>query len=98
MVASVFTLHHRKMACNVIIILQVTVIDEKPNPNISTFRPLPQQVNDNKKYNGMGYMPCNGYVPCQPEFLSAENLADRIDGSMPCHDYKDKGEGPEGCW
>ena len=78
--------------------LQVTVIDEKPNPNISTFRPLPQQVNDNKKYNGMGYMPCNGYVPCQPEFLSAENLADRIDGAMPCHDYKDKGEGPDGCW
>ena len=23
------------------------------------------QVNDNKKYNGMGYMACNGYVPCQ---------------------------------
>ena len=43
-------------------------------------------------------MPCNGYVPCQPEFLSAENLADRIDGAMPCHDYKDKGDGPDGCW
>ena len=40
--------------------LQVTVIDEQPNPNISTFRPLDQQINDNKKYNGMGYMPCNG--------------------------------------
>lgn len=23
------------------------------------------KVNDNKKYNGMGYMGCNGYVPCQ---------------------------------
>ena len=40
--------------------MQVTVIDEQPNPNISTFRPLDQQINDNKKYNGMGYMPCNG--------------------------------------
>ena len=23
------------------------------------------KVNDNKKYNGMGYMACKGYVPCQ---------------------------------
>ena len=44
---------------------QVTVIDEKPDPNISTFRPLDQAINSNIKYNGNGYMPCNGYVPCQ---------------------------------
>ena len=44
---------------------QVSVLDEKPNLNISTFRPQGQMVNDNKKYNGFGYIPCNGYVPCQ---------------------------------
>ena len=43
----------------------MTVLDEGPNPNITTFRPLDQQINDNKKYNGFGYIPCNGYVPCQ---------------------------------
>ena len=29
------------------------------------------KVNDNKKYNGMGYMGCNGYVPCQVFFAFA---------------------------
>lgn len=33
-------------------------------------------------------MPCNGYVPCQPEHLSPDHLAERIDGAMPCHNYK----------
>ena len=46
-------------------IFQVSVLDEKPNMNISTFRPQGQKINDNKKYNGFGYIPCNGYVPCQ---------------------------------
>ena len=27
-----------------------------------------------------------------------ENNAVRIDGAMPCHDYKGKGAGPEGCF
>ena len=39
-------------------------------------------------YQGNGYMPCNGYVPCQPEHLSPDLLAERIDGAMPCHNYK----------
>lgn len=58
-------------------------------------------------------MPCNGYVPCQPEHLSPDLLAERIDGAMPCHNYKGKerllfllfkylplgfGESPKGCW
>ena len=25
-------------------------------------------------------------------------LAERMEGAEPCHDYKDKGSGPEGCW
>ena len=47
------------------ILFKVSIIDEKPNPNISTFSPLDQQVASNIRYNGNGYMPCNGYVPCQ---------------------------------
>ena len=46
-------------------LLQVSVIDGKPDPNVTTFAPLSQLVNSNIKYNGNGYMPCNGYVPCQ---------------------------------
>jgi len=76
----------------------VTVIDPKPNPNISTFRPLDQQINSNIKYNGNGYMGCNGYVPCQPEQLRPDLLAERIEGAMPCHNYNDQGEQPAGCW
>ena len=34
----------------------MTVIDEKPNPNISTFRPLDQKINSNIKYNGINIM------------------------------------------
>ena len=74
------------------------MIDEAPDPNISTFRPLDQMINDNKKYNGIGYVPCNGYVPCQPEYLSESNLAERLDGAMPCHNYNGKGDTPQGCW
>ena len=44
---------------------QLTFIDEPPDPNISTFRPLDQMINNNIKYNGNGYMPCNGNLPCQ---------------------------------
>ena len=93
---------------------QVTVIDPKPDPNISTFRPLDQAINSNIKYNGNGYMPCNGYVPCQvhdpqlyicelildiqPVHLRPDLRAERIEGAMPCHNYKGKGEKPEGCW
>ena len=108
----------------------MTVIDEKPNPNISTFRPLDQKINSNIKYNGIdkhfiiiitqwraakyqlsdsptditycslgnGYMGCNGYVPCQPEQLRPDLLAERIEGAMPCHNYNNRGSGPGGCW
>ena len=33
-------------------LVQIVVIDEDPNPNISTFRPLDQMINSNIKYNG----------------------------------------------
>ena len=40
------------------------------------------------KYIGMGYMPCNGYVPCQPAHLDSEAQEERIEGAMPCHNYQ----------
>ena len=33
-------------------------------------------------------MPCNGYVPCQPEQLRPDLLEERMEGAMPCHNYK----------
>ena len=66
--------------------------------NVSTFKPLKQQVNSDDKYTDLGYIPCNGYVPCQPDYLPAEKLSERLDGAMPCHNYKDQGDTPSGCW
>lgn len=78
--------------------LKVSVIDGSPDPNVTTFAPLAQLVNSNIKYNGNGYMPCNGYVPCQPVYLPIEKLEERMDGAMPCHNYKGQGDSPAGCW
>ena len=32
-----------------------------PDPG-PTFKPVEQMIGDNKKYNGNGYIPCNGFV------------------------------------
>ena len=32
------------------------------------------------------------------KFHSKLQLAERMEGAEPCHDYKDKGAGPDGCW
>jgi len=80
------------------VVLKVMVIDPPIDPNISTFKPLPQEVKSNEMYTGNGYLPCNGYVPCQPEYLSPKEREARIEDAMPCHDYLNKGDGPEGCW
>ena len=45
--------------------LKIYVFDPVPDPNITTFRPLDQMTGSNIRYNGNGYLPCNGYVPCQ---------------------------------
>ena len=50
------------------------------------------------KYIGMGYMPCNGYVPCQPAHLDREKQEERLEGAMPCHNYNNRGSGAAGCW
>ena len=50
------------------------VIDDIRDLNVSTFIPLEQEVHSNIKYIGMGYMPCNGYVPCQVSFIEMNNL------------------------
>jgi len=81
-----------------IVVTKIYVLDPVANPNISTFRPLDQQINSNIRYNGNGYLPCNGFVPCQPAQLSPAQLEERLEDAEPCHNYKDKGAGPEGCW
>ena len=50
------------------------LLDEIKSPDESTFQPLKQEVHSNIKYNGMGYMPCNGYVPCQPDKIMCDFL------------------------
>ena len=37
-------------------------------------------------------------VMFQPEHLRPDLLEERIAGAMPCHNYKGKGETPQGCW
>jgi len=81
-----------------VVFVKINYIDQPPDPNISTFRPLDQQINSNIMYNGIGYLPCNGYVPCQPEHLPKEYLEERLEGAMPCHNYKEEGDTPAGCW
>jgi len=81
-----------------VVIFKVSVLDGKPDPNVTTFQPQDQMVNDNNKYNGNGYIPCNGYVPCQPAYLPEEKLKDRLEKAMPCHNYNGMGDTPAGCW
>lgn len=81
-----------------IVLFKVSVLDAELDLDVSTFRAKSRQVSSNMKYNGMGYLPCNGYVPCQPEYLSEEHKDERMEGAMPCHGYQGKGDGPSGCW
>jgi len=82
----------------VIVVTKIYVFDPVPDPNITTFRPLDQQINSNIRYNGNGYLPCNGFVPCQPDQLSPRQLAERLEDAEPCHNYNNHGAGPLGCW
>ncbi|XP_023348417.1 uncharacterized protein LOC111717141 [Eurytemora carolleeae] len=80
------------------VIFKIMFIDPAPDPNQVTFKPLKQNVNSVEMYAGMGYLPCNGYVPCQPDHLSKKDLEERMKDALPCHDYNGMGDGPEGCW
>merc|ERR1711913_177573 len=80
------------------VVLKIVYFTEKENMNVSTFKPLKQQVNSNDKYTDVGYIPCNGYVPCKTDQMSPSMVDERMEGADPCHDYKDGGPGPEGCW
>ena len=61
------------ITCTVVVV-KVTVIDAKPDMNVSTFKPLTQQKNSNEKYTFVGYIPCNGYVPCKVIQISTLSL------------------------
>merc|ERR1712029_88233 len=86
------------VASVLVVVFKLTYIDEPPNPNISTFRPLDQQVMQHRMYNSDGYIPCNGNVPCQIWHLPPHINAERIEGAMPCHNYQGHGDTPQGCW
>merc|ERR1711983_473421 len=81
-----------------VVVVKVTMIDPKENTNIFTFKPLPQQILSNSKYTDVGYIPCNGYVPCMTDQMSPQMVEERMEGADPCHDYNEDGPGPEGCW
>ena len=48
------------------------------------------------RYNGDGYMPCNGYVPCQPDSLPPWKNALRLEGAMP--GWKEEWDGYQGVY
>ena len=54
-----------------------------PPPDPNPFQPLAQQTMSSIMYNGNGFMPCNGFVPCQPDSLPPWKNALRLEGSMP---------------
>ena len=64
-IATVIAMTLIMIASVLVVVFKLTVIDEPPDPNISTFRPLDQQIGTAWKYNGNGYLPCNGNIPCQ---------------------------------
>ena len=60
--------HHTALPSSVkimkYVLLQVVLWDQQEkNDIVTTFQPLEQQKNDNKKYNGMGFLPdYEGYI------------------------------------
>ena len=49
---------------------------------VTTFKPLTQNKNSNQKYNGPGFIPCNGLLPCQLDHFPAEYNQQRKEGQM----------------
>ena len=49
---------------------------------MTTFKPLTQNKNSNQKYNGPGFIPCNGLLPCQLDHFPAEYNQQRKEGQM----------------
>lgn len=97
-IALVFSMVFILILTVAVVITKIYVMDPVPNPNISTFRPLDQKIDSNIRYNGNGYLPCNGFVPCQPVQQAPWQLAERLEEAEPCHNYRGEGAGPAGCW
>ena len=64
-IAMVFGIVFIMLLTVTVVVVKVTVIDAPVDMNVSTFKPLTQQVNSDDKYTFVGYIPCNGYVPCK---------------------------------
>ena len=67
-----------------------------PPPPGPTFKPLPQVTGSNIMYNGNGFMPCNGFVPCQPDSLPPWKNALRLEGAMP--GWREEWDGYQGVY
>lgn len=93
-------------ACMLIVLLLAAAIVglkmyvvEKFFPHIDTgptFKPLAQMTASSKMYNGIGLLPCNGFVPCQPEHLSPELNFLRLEGAM--EGWKEEWDGYQGVY
>ncbi|XP_023322673.1 uncharacterized protein LOC111697038 [Eurytemora carolleeae] len=67
----------------IITLVKIYVVQNmEPKDPSPTFKPLQQMIKSNYRYNGNGYLPCNGNVPCQPAHLSPERNAERMEGAM----------------
>ena len=54
-------------------LIQIYYFTPAPDKQSSTFRPIQQHKSSNQKYTGFGFVPCNGYLPCQ---VSIEKIID----------------------
>merc|ERR1719270_177113 len=52
----------------IVVLLKIFIFSEQLDPNVTTFSPLEQQVKSNIKYTGNGFIPCEGYLPCNVEY------------------------------
>ena len=71
-------------AATAITLIKIYLVEKygpPPDPG-PTFKPLTQQTMTHIMYTGNGFMPCNGFVPCQPDSLPPWKNALRLEGSM----------------
>ena len=67
-----------------------------PEDNRPTFRPRPQVTGSNIMYTGNGFLPCNGFVPCQPDSLPPWKNAARMEGAM--EGWREEWDGTQGVY
>ena len=64
----VFTKKKTSLICWFIFLAQIYYLTPGNDENASTFKPIDQNKLSNQKYTGMGFVPCNGHLPCQVNY------------------------------